>query len=140
MKREIRIIIADTNWWISLIIKKFNNQFASILPFTNLKFVSSDELTEEIRNTLLKERLQKHLDNETTRRFWQLYEELVTTIQVHSVISICRDPADNFLLSLAKDSKADFLITGDKDLLELHQFDTTIICSLSDFIEKYLPK
>ena len=34
-------------------------------------------------------------------------------------ITICRDPKDNKFLELAVDGEADFLITGDKDLLEL---------------------
>ena len=62
MPKEVKVIVADTNWWISLIIKKFINKFAEILPLANLKFVSSPELTGEIKDTLSKERLQKHLD------------------------------------------------------------------------------
>ncbi|MBI2596665.1 putative toxin-antitoxin system toxin component, PIN family [Candidatus Daviesbacteria bacterium] len=34
-------------------------------------------------------------------------------------ITACRDPEDNFLLELVESSKADYLITRDKDLLEL---------------------
>jgi len=68
MEKEIKIIVADTNWWISLIIKKFNNKFATILSSPNLKFVTSQELTNEIRETLSKERLQKNLDQETIDR------------------------------------------------------------------------
>lgn len=59
MEKEIKIIVADTNWWVSLIIKKFNNTFATILSSPVLKFVTSEELTDEIRKTLSKERLQK---------------------------------------------------------------------------------
>ncbi len=40
-------------------------------------------------------------------------------IEVTSDITICRDPKDDFLLSLAKDGKATHLITGDKDLLDI---------------------
>ncbi len=138
MVKEVKIIIADTNWWVSLIIKRFNNKFAEILPSVNLKFVSSAELTDEIRKTLSKDRLQKHFSSDLISFFWDQYEALVTNIEVVSTVSVCRDPDDNFLLALAKDSKADFLITGDTDLLILGQFENTIICTLSDFIEKYL--
>lgn len=140
MEKEVKIIVADTNWWVSLLIKRFDNKFAEILFSPELKFVSSDELTEEIRKTLSKERLQKHLNSETIFRFWPLYETLVVKINVVSIVSICRDPDDNFLLALAKDSNADFLITGDKDLLSIGKFENTIICSLTDFIEKHFNK
>jgi putative PIN family toxin of toxin-antitoxin system len=34
-------------------------------------------------------------------------------------LSLCRDPEDNMLLECCLASKADFLITGDKDLLDM---------------------
>lgn len=34
-------------------------------------------------------------------------------------ISVCRDPKDNYLLELAQEARADYLITRDRDLLEL---------------------
>lgn len=115
MEREIKIIVADTNWWVSLVIKSFNNKFAEVLLSTHLKFITSQELTDEIKSTLSKERLQKHLSPDALNIFWPLYNAFATKIKVFSTVSICRDPKDNFLLALAKDATADFLITGDKD-------------------------
>ncbi len=54
-------------------------------------------------------------------------------IEVRSVVALCRDPKDDFLLSLAKDGKADFLITGDDALLILEKFEETEIVRYSDF-------
>lgn len=45
-----------------------------------------------------------------------------------------RDPNDNFLLDLAMESQADFLITGDKDLLILKKVGTTHIIRPVDFV------
>ena len=42
------------------------------------------------------------------------------------------------LLALAKDSKANFLITCDNDLLILEKFENTVITTLPDFINKHL--
>ena len=47
----------------------------------------------------------------------------------------CRDIKDNYLLALSKDSNADYLITGDKDLLDLNKFENTEIVTLPQFIE-----
>ncbi len=140
MEKEVKIIIADTNWWISLLIKNFNNQFAILLLSPKLLFVSSDELNGEIKETLSKQRLQKYFNPGQVENFWYQFNALVTTVPVTSTVSICRDPNDNFLLALAKDSLANFLITGDKDLLVLGLFQNTIICTLTDFIDKYLIK
>jgi predicted nucleic acid-binding protein len=44
-----------------------------------------------------------------------------------------RDPKDNFLLDLIDVSGADYLITGDKDLLSLNPFKTAKILTPADF-------
>lgn len=78
------------------------------------------------------------------RRFFSTtdIEELLETIdeyadfvKVQTQIEICRDPKDNFLLSLWVDGKADYLLTGDKDLLELTKFGETTIIIISDFLQ-----
>jgi predicted nucleic acid-binding protein len=46
-----------------------------------------------------------------------------------------RDPKDNFLLSLSVDSGADYLATGDKDLLENRKVGKTRIISLRELEE-----
>jgi putative PIN family toxin of toxin-antitoxin system len=57
-------------------------------------------------------------------------------IEVSSKIKKCRDPKDDFLLSLAVDSKADYLLTGDNDLLDLKRVGKTKIITFTDFIMK----
>ena len=54
-------------------------------------------------------------------------------VDIHSEINVCRDPKDDYLLALAKDGNADYLITGDIDLLTLNEFEKTKIVLLSDF-------
>jgi len=57
-------------------------------------------------------------------------------IEVTSDIRLCRDPKDDFLLSLAKDGKATHLITGDKDLLDIETFGATKIVTIADYLSK----
>ena len=57
-------------------------------------------------------------------------------IDVTSVVNLCRDEKDDFLLALAKDGKADFLITGDNDLLELEKFEKTNILTMANYLQK----
>lgn len=50
---------------------------------------------------------------------------------------INRDPKDNFLLDLIDSFQADFLVTGDKDLLELHPFKTAKILTPTEFEKQF---
>jgi len=49
-------------------------------------------------------------------------------------ICICRDPDDDFLLETAVSGNADYLVTGDEDLLALKKFRHTKIVRLSAFL------
>ena len=131
-----KIIIADTNWWISLVLGGFDNDFARLLEMESLEFVSCQQLETEIQNTFKKEKLQKFLSEEIIKIFWLSFRFKIKDITLVSNISICRDPKDDFLLALSKESKADFLITGDKDLLEIKQYGRTEILTLKKFKEK----
>jgi len=54
-------------------------------------------------------------------------------IIVNLETNLCRDIKDNYLLSLAIDSNADFLITGDNDLLVLENVKKTRIVKFTEF-------
>lgn len=60
--------------------------------------------------------------------------EVAEWVEVKTITKLCRDAKDDFLLSLAIDGKADFLITGDSDLLELNQLKKTKIITIADFL------
>ncbi len=63
------------------------------------------------------------------------FEPFIDLIDVQSIVTACRDPKDNFLLDLAKDSKADYLLTGDNDLLDIKNFGKTKIITINNFFE-----
>ena len=58
---------------------------------------------------------------------------MVTRVEPKETPSLCRDPKDDKLLAVALAGKADFLITGDRDLLDLGAVGGTRILSPADF-------
>jgi uncharacterized protein len=52
---------------------------------------------------------------------------------------VCRDPDDDNILWLAQSANANFIVTGDKDLLVLESFGTCQIVSVADFINQIMP-
>ena len=55
-----------------------------------------------------------------------------------SMASVCRDPDDNVILDCARDAVADYIVTGDEDLLVLKNYEGISILSPSEF-EKLFP-
>ena len=51
-------------------------------------------------------------------------------------ITLCRDEADDYLLALAIEAKADYLVTGDQDLLVLQEVGTCRIVDAATFEQK----
>ena len=65
-----------------------------------------------------------------------MFDDFAILVDVHSNLDLCRDKKDNFLLNLAKDSKSDYLITGDQDLLILERIDNCKIIQYSNFLKE----
>jgi len=136
MKKEIKIIL-DTNIWISFLIKKSMKGIDKLIFDNKAVLLFSDELMTEFIDVTGREKLKAYFTKENIVSLIDLIEEYGEIVNVKTIVDICRDKEDNFLLSLAKDGKADYLITGDKDLLVIENFGKTQIISLSDFLKKY---
>jgi len=76
------------------------------------------------------------LTDENIKDLLQLFDYYGKMIEVSSNVDECRDFKDNFLLNLAIDGKADYLITGDSDLLVIKKIKKTEIITWTDFIEE----
>ncbi|WP_028295348.1 putative toxin-antitoxin system toxin component, PIN family [Olivibacter sitiensis] len=128
-------IIVDTNLWISFIISK-KYHLLDILLYTNMvRILFSFELIEEIEATINKPKLRKYFTGDALTDMLEAFDAFIDIVTVKSDVIICRDPKDNFLLALAKDGKADYLLTGDKDLLDIEKFGRTKILTLTDFLD-----
>jgi hypothetical protein len=130
-------VIIDTNIWISFLIGKslkglqydINDQFVFI--------ISCDEQVQELKEVFRKTKIKKHFTLEQTKEFFELFFEAAEIMPLKSKVDLCRDPKDNYLLSLATDANADYLITGDNDLLVLEKINNTQIMKYKEF-EKLL--
>jgi putative PIN family toxin of toxin-antitoxin system len=100
--------------------------------------IFSQELLEEFIEVARRPKLKKYFklkDLEALLSQINLYAEFVS---VQSAIDICRDKKDNFLLSLAIDSKANYLLTGDKDLLDIELIGPTKIITMREFLNEII--
>ena len=59
-------------------------------------------------------------------------------VEAKTKVQLCRDKEDDKFLGCAKDAKALYIVSGDKDLLVLEKFENIEIITAKDFCEKYL--
>jgi uncharacterized protein len=133
--KPVRIVI-DTNLWISFLISNRLRKLDSLLLIEGLSILFSTELFDEIYRIIHKPKLKKHFGPMALEEMLLAFENYIEIVEVFSILTICRDPKDDFLLALAKDGRADFLLTGDKDLLEIRKIGKTEILTISNFLAR----
>ena len=133
-KNEPVKLVIDTNLWVSFVISNRQNILDSLLYSSKIRILFSIELIEEIRTTIEKPKLQKYFTHNALEEMLTALDAFIDLIEVKSIVSVCRDVKDNFLLALCEDGKADYLVTGDKDLLVLEKHGTTKMITIVNFI------
>jgi hypothetical protein len=127
-------LVIDTNLWISsLFSEDLRQRLQSIIGNDQFYILASEELLEEIKNVVLRPKFQKFIKKEHIDLVMEILSKRLDIVEVKSLVQVCRDPKDDFILALCKDGKADFLVTGDNDLLVMKKFENTKIVSLSAF-------
>ena len=96
----------------------------------------SDAILEEY-NAIVREMTVRN-KGKLHEEIYQAFLDDVTVIQTVSHVEICRDPDDNKFLSCAKDAKALYIVSGDKDLLDIRQFEGIQVVTVKEFCERYL--
>lgn len=134
MQSKSEKVIIDTNLWISFLISKNYTQLDKIIFSGKCVLIFSDELLKEFLSVIKRPKFRRFFSLEDTENLIETIQEYAEFVDVKSKVTICRDEKDNFLLSLSKDSKADFLITGDKDLLVLKTYESAEILTITEFI------
>jgi putative PIN family toxin of toxin-antitoxin system len=104
-----------------------------LLDSGKIELVFCNELLAELVEVINRPKLRRFFTVEDWALIFEIIERYAIYIPVTSSTTLCRDPKDNFLLSLAKDSRANYLLTGDNDLLVLKIFETTQIVTIADF-------
>jgi putative PIN family toxin of toxin-antitoxin system len=97
--------------------------------------VFSQELLDEFLEVARKPKFRRFFSLTDIEEILETISEYADFVKVQTQIEVCRDPKDNFLLSLSIDGNADFLLTGDKDLLDISKFGETSIIKISDFLQ-----
>ena len=126
--------VFDTNIWVSYMIAAKYDELESMLT-NNVYFLRSAPSLAELQEVLSRKKFQKYkIDVNKTIAF---YINLTEFCETNHLFKDCIDPKDNFLFDLAIQGKANYLVSGDKKVLETPlKGKTLIITTLTKFKEK----
>jgi putative PIN family toxin of toxin-antitoxin system len=128
-------LVIDTNLWVSMLIGK---RLASLRELCNdERFVVyiCDELILEFEDVMTRAKIKKYVavqdvaDTITSMKLSCIGQKILV-----NAVSPIRDRKDLYLLSLADTIQADYILTGDKDLLVLQTHNQTQIVTYSAFM------
>ncbi|MBG1266938.1 putative toxin-antitoxin system toxin component, PIN family [Nostoc sp. WHI] len=130
--------VIDTNTLVSsILIASSITDYAVRLIRQSGLILASVETLEELREVLSRSKFDKYVDSAIRSEFIAQFIQQSELINIQESVLACRDPKDDKFLELAVNGKADYLITGDRDLLVLHPFRNIQIINPSDFLASY---
>lgn len=135
-QKKIKAII-DTNLFISFLIGKKLKGLKQRLTDASIELIFAEQNILEIKIVTSREKFRKYFDQNQVDDLIHFIQTTGKVHQITEVPKVCRDPKDDFLLELAKISSADYLVTGDKDLIDMRNIGQTAIVTVEIF-EKIL--
>ncbi len=130
--------VIDTNVLVSsILIEKSpaDQAFKKIRSLGNLLF--SESTLQELQEILQRPKFNKYVSYQIRNQFMMKLKLEAETITIFEKINLCRDPKDNKFLEVAVNGNADFIITGDKDLLVLNSFKNIEIITVNEFLSSF---
>lgn len=130
-------IVIDTNVLISgVFFGGFPRKVLSSVVGQKITACATAEIINEYEEIVQEmiDRKQGHIDRSILSPLIKAMEIIETVTR----IEICRDPDDDKFLECAKDAHALYVVSGDKDLLVVKEYESIQIVTAKDFCEKYL--
>lgn len=128
-------IVIDTNVLISAFV--FKGFAAKVFEYCAVyqSIILSNWILNELKEKLIK---KFKIEPSDVNDVIQLMKNRATILEPKSKLpDACRDKDDNNILQLAEYAEANYIISGDKDLLILKSYKMTTILNPRTFFEKY---
>lgn len=128
-------VIFNNNIWISYAIGKHLNDIPDILKRTDVEMFVCDEMFAEFERAVRYPKLAKILNPARIVETLELMNAKALRVPIARRTADFTDAKVNYLLDLCDTVLADFLVTGDKPLLQLGYYNQTRIITYRNFCE-----
>ena len=132
--------VLDANVFVSAVLKPASNpgRILDLVRNGSIRLYVAPKILEELRTTLLYPRLRK-LHRKSPEWISKFIRELSSLAEMMpgkiSVSVIEEDPSDNIYLACAAEGRVDFIVSGDKHLLKLEEYQGISIVNPADFLD-----
>jgi hypothetical protein len=130
--KRIKAVI-DTNLFVSFLIGKKLQGLKGLLIDFRIELIFAEQNIDELKIVAQRPKFKKYFKAEDLKDLIDLIKTIGKVLIIKNTPDICRDPKDNYLLELSRKGKADYLVTGDSDLLEIGIYKGTKIITVKEF-------
>jgi putative PIN family toxin of toxin-antitoxin system len=138
----MRRVVLDTNVLVSGIIASgFSAKIIDAVRKEELKLITSAHMLEEFSDVISRRHIARKYPKAAEKAeelldFFRACADIVEGQPEETQVSSDRD--DDYVLACAMDGKAEYIISGDPDLLDLKEHQNIPILTPREFIEKIL--
>lgn len=127
-------VVLDTNVWLSAILWRGAAYKLRLHAESNdFQVVTSMPILHELVRVL---RFHFNLPDDLAYFWWLSLINLCDVIPIHSNLNVIeRDPDDNKFIQCAVDGQCDYIISRDRDLLDLKRFEEIDIITVAQFLD-----
>jgi uncharacterized protein len=132
------VLVLDTNVLLSALVSSSSSPPARLLVLWRshaFDLITSAEQIEEVSRVARYPKIRKRLGRALAGGLVNELRELAIVLEKLPKVATSPDPEDNYLLALAEAGQAQFLVTGDKQLLSLMRHKFTRIITPAALVE-----
>lgn len=128
--------VFDTNVIVSALLFESGKPAKALqYALANGEVLLSLDLLEELNEVLGRERFNRYVTSEDREEFLEALVEQAVLVEITENVQECRDPKDDKVLELALNGEAQYIISGDRDLLVLHPFRDVLVIAADEFLK-----
>lgn len=127
-------IIIDCNIWISFLLGFQKDVMKRVLQSQHIDVYVCPQLLCEIADVATRPKIRNRITDGDLENLLHIIKIYCQSVSItHNAQSGIRDAKDLYLLSLAETMYADYIVSGDSDLLVLESHQNTRIVAMSEF-------
>jgi putative PIN family toxin of toxin-antitoxin system len=130
-------IVIDTNVLISGLLSTTSTPARALERAVTIgRLVATKETLRELIEKLSSSKFDRYVTRAQRDELLNLLAPVMDIIEVLQPIHAARDPKDDKFLEAAVNGRASVIVTGDRDLLELHPFRGVEIVTAAQYLKR----
>lgn len=130
-------VVVDTNVLISRLLLPASVSARAVRQIVeHSQLLASEATLTELADVLSRDKFDRYVDVSDRQAFFLQLARIVERVPITYLVHGSRDPKDDMFLELAVNGHADYIVSGDQDLLLLSPFRDIPILNPARYLEQ----